>query len=284
MKRIQNEKSLQINEKTLVVGVENENDIYFARAFDHKGMELDNQISFKNSVVGFKEFTSWIGEKKAEHRKQHVIAGIEPKDHYWSNFAQYIEDHGIKCVLVNPTHLKQIRKLEKGNAAGNDPKTVAMLVKEGRFIQSYIPEGLYSELRTAMETRSQIVSQLNLIRNRIRHWINVYFPEFSIVYRDWECKAALVLLKESLTPKKILEVGVEGIIERWRMNKIRTISRKRATALVEMARISIGVRDGLIAGENDLAILLEDYETKIRQYNGTMNLIRQLTRNADNRG
>lgn len=78
-----------------------------------------------------------------------------------------------------------------------------MLVKEGRYMAPYIPEGVYSELRTGMETRSQIIKQLIVIRNRMNRWLSRYFPEFNKVFDDWEGKAALIVLREFPFPAKI---------------------------------------------------------------------------------
>ncbi len=99
-------------------------------------------------------------------------------------------------------------------------------------MEPYIPEGIYSELRTAMETRWQIVKQLNRIRNRVKRWISIYFPEFNQVFADWEGKAALIVLQDFPTPVRILEKGVEGM-GRWKQDKLRGIGRKRAMCLIE---------------------------------------------------
>lgn len=122
----------------------------------------------------------------------------------------------------------------------------------------------------------QIVKQLNAIRNRVKRWISIYFPEFNRVFGDWEGKAALIMLKEFSTPAKLIEKGIDGIIARWKQDKLRAVGRKRAIALIEAARILVGVSEGLIAAENDLAILIEDYEMRMRQYERTMLIIEQL--------
>lgn len=279
MKYSQNEKILQITEETLIVGVDIASETHFARAIDFRGFELGKVIKFSNDAEGFMQFASWAGELKLRFKKLNVIVGMEPTGHYWFNFAQYLKDHSIKLVLVNPFHVKRSKELDDNNPTKNDrkdPKTIAMLVKDGRFMVPYIPEGIYSELRTAMETRWQLVKQLNTIRNRVKRWISIYFPEFNKVFGDWEGKAALIVLKEFATPAKVLATGLEGIVGLWRKDKIRAVGRKRAVDLLEAAKKSVGVREGLVAAENDLLTLLEDYEMRMRQYERTMAIIEQL--------
>lgn len=279
MKYNQNRKILQITERTLIVGVDVASETHYARAFDYRGLEYGKVIRFNNTIEGFALFASWVNDLRTAHGKQHVMVGMEPTGHYWFNFAQYLKDQKTKLVLVNPFHVKRSKELDDNNPTKNDrkdPKTIAMLVKDGRYMEPYIPEGIYSELRTVMETRWQIVKQLNAIRNRVSRWLTIYFPEFKSVFGDWEGKAALIVLREFPTPAQVLEKGVEGIVVRWRKDKIRAVGQKRAKALVDAAKTSIGVRTGMVAAKNDLLTLLEDYDMRMKQYERTMALVEQL--------
>jgi Transposase and inactivated derivatives len=279
MKYNQNEKIMQITEETLIVGVDIASELHYARAFDFRGMELAKVISFSNDIEGFEQFSNWVKDLQLRHKKVHVMVGMEPTGHYWFNFAQHLKDHNIKLVLVNPFHVKRSKELDDNNPTKSDrkdPKTIAMLVKDGRYMIPYIPEGIYSELRVAMENRRYIVNQLNSVRNRVQRWIKIYFPEFNTVFGDWEGKAALVILREFPTPRRILDAGIEGIIARWKKDKIRAVGRKRAVALVEAATKSVGVREGSIAAQIELENLLDEYDLKIQQYERIMSLVEQL--------
>jgi transposase len=281
MKYIQNKKILQVTEKTLVVGVDIASETHYARAFDQRGIEVGKLLKFSNDAEGFGQFIAWVGSNEQKYRKNKVMVGMEPTGHYWFNIAQQLKDHSMKIVLVNPFHVKRSKELDDNNPTKNDrkdPKTIAMLVKDGRYMEPYIPEGIYSELRTAMETRWQIVKQLNRIRNRVKRWISIYFPEFNQVFADWEGKAALIVLQDFSTPVRILEKGVEGIVERWKQDKLRGIGRKRAMCLIEAARQSVGVREGLMAAENDLLNMLENYKLQIQHYERTMHMVEQLVK------
>jgi len=281
MKYTQNEKIFQVTEETLIVGVDIASEIHYARAFDHRGIEVGRLLKFSNDAEGFGQFTAWVGAIEEKCSKTRVMVGMEPTGHYWFNIAQQLKDHSMKIVLVNPFHVKRSKELDDNNPTKNDrkdPKTIAMLVKDGRYMEPYIPEGIYSELRTAMETRWQIVKQLNGIRNRMKRWLSIYFPEFNQVFGDWEGKAALIVLQDFPTPVRILEKGVEGIVGRWKQDKLRAVGRKRAMCLIEAARQSVGVREGIMAAENDMLNMLENYKLQIQQYERTMNMVEQLVK------
>ena len=256
-------------------------EIHYARAFDRRGVEIGKLLKFSNDADGFVQFTTWVRAISEISSKSKVMVGMEPTGHYWFNIAQQLKDHSMKIVLVNPFHVKRSKELDDNNPTKNDrkdPKTIAMLVKDGRYMEPYIPEGIYSELRTAMETRWQIVKQLNTIRNRVKRWLSIYFPEFNQVFGDWEGKAAMIVLLDFPTPARILEKGLDGIIGRWKQDKLRAVGKKRAVGLLEAAKTSVGVREGIRAAENDLMFLLENYEMYMQQYEKTMNLVEQLAK------
>jgi transposase len=207
------------------------------------------------------------------------MVGMEPTGHYWFTFAQHLKEHRTKIVLVNPFHVKRSKELDDNNPTKNDrkdPKTIAMLVKDGRYMEPYMPEGIYSELRNAMDTRCRLVKGLIIIRNRVKRWISIYFPEFNQVFGKWEGKAVLMTLKEFPTSARILELGLEGIVASWRRKISRAVGVKRAKRLIEAAKGSVGIRQGLRAAENDLKSLLEEYELLMGQYETTMALIEEL--------
>ncbi|HZK25534.1 MAG TPA: IS110 family transposase [Oscillospiraceae bacterium] len=281
MKYTQNKKILQVTEKTLIVGVDIASETHYARAFDYRGIEVGKLLKFSNDAEGFGQFIAWVGSIEQKQCKNKVMIGMEPTGHYWFNIAQQLKDHNLKLVLVNPFHVKRSKELDDNNPTKNDrkdPKTIAMLVKDGRYMEPYIPEGIYSELRIAMETRWQIVKQLNRIRNRMKRWLSIYFPEFNQVFANWEGKAALIVLQDFPTPTRILERGVEGIVGRWKQDKLRGIGRKRAMRLIEAAKQSVGVREGLMAAENDLLNMLENYKLQMQHYEKTMNMVEQLVK------
>ena len=81
---------------------------------------------------------------------------MEPTAHYWFNLGRFLKDEGIRLVLVNPFHVKKSKELDDNSPTKNDqkdPKTIAKLVIDGRFLVPYIPEGIYSHLRIVMDIR-----------------------------------------------------------------------------------------------------------------------------------
>ncbi|HOQ01462.1 MAG TPA: IS110 family transposase [Acetivibrio clariflavus] len=281
MKYTQNEKILQIKEITLIIGIDVSSEKHYARAFNFRGVEYGKLLIFDNNAEGFAKLKEWTGKIVGAKGFTEVILGMEPTGHYWFNLAENTMKSGMRIVLVNPHHVKKSKELDDNNPTKNDRKdlkTIAMLVKDGRYIEPYIPEGIYKELRTAMDSRWRLVKELTAVRNRISRWICIHYPEFTKIFENWERKATLLILNECPTPKKVVEKGIEGIIVIWKKHKIRAVGIKRAERLLELAKTSIGTSEGLISAENELSMLLEDYESKMRQLERTMVLIEEMAK------
>jgi len=236
-----------------------------------------NKTVFTNDLEGFEAFVKWANAVKLKSGKSSVLVGMEPTGHYWFNLAQHIKSQSMKIVLVNSFAVKRSKELDDNNPTKNDrkdPKTIAMLVKDGRYMEPYMPEGVYAELRIAMNTRWQLVKNLNSIKNQIDRWLRIYFPEFLQVFADWEGVAALVVLHEFSTPNQVIQKGTDEIVKRWKQDKIRAVGKKRAERLVEVAKISTGITEGLVAADIELKILLDD--RKMQQYQTVMELVEKL--------
>lgn len=263
MKRTQNEKISQIKIETLVVGIDIGKESHYARAFDYRGIELAKLLKFSNTAEGFELLDRWMQNTSKQHAKTEVIAGFEPTGHYWFTLGDHLNRQGHKLAIVNPFHVKRTKELDDNSPTKNDrkdPKTIAMLVKDGRYREVYIPEDIYQELREAVAERERLQGQLTAIHNRVVRWLDIRFPEFAGVFKKWTGKTAFLTLRMFPTPAKVLEAGEDKILAAWRTVVKRSVGIKRAQALVKAAVSSIGRTNGHVASEAGLQNLLAEYE------------------------
>lgn len=187
----------------------------------------------------------------------------------------------MKPVLVNPHHVKKSKELDDNNSTKNDrkdPKVIAGLVNEGRYMIPYLPDGIYAELRTASNMRFQIQSELTRIQNWISHWFNIYFPEYKTVYGKPNVISGMMVLKKAPLPEDILTLDVEGVNQIWRDAKMRAVGEKRTQALIEAAEHSVGMKEGTIAARIEIRMLLEDYESRSNHLQEVIVLIEELVK------
>lgn len=276
----QNAKIEAITEATLVIGIDVGSETHFARAFDYRGIEYTKKpFKFSNDEAGFEIFKEWILNIKEAQGKEKVVPGMEPTGHYWFNLGKYLQDHEMKPVLVNPHHVKKSKELDDNNPTKNDrkdPKVIAGLVREGRYMIPYLPDGVYADLRTASNMRFQIQAELTRIQNRINRWFNIYFPEYKTVYGKLDAKSGMMILKEAPLPEDILTLGIEGVTQIWRDAKMRAVGKTRAKTLIEAAEHSVGSKEGAVSARMEIRMLMEDYESRNARLQEVMRLIEEL--------
>lgn len=280
MNSTQNKKLEQVKSTTLVVGIDVGSETHYARAFDWRGYEYSKKaFKFSNTEHGFVELLDWIQSIKEEKNKDDIIVGMEPTGHYWFCLGVFLEDNGIKPVLVNPHHVKKSKELDDNSQSKNDrkdPKVIAGPVKDGRFTKPYIPEGIYAELRTASNLRFRVEAELTGVKNRMARWFSIYFPEYRKVYRKTDAISGLMILRVAPLPEDIMALGMDGVNRIWRKAKLRAIGMKRAASLVEAAKQSIGLKTAGEAARLELSILLEEYDAKQMRLEEIMSLIEKL--------
>ena len=198
---------------------------------------------------------------------------MEPTGHYWKAFANFLlKQAKITVVLVNPFHTKKAKELDDNSQTKSDKKdalTIARLVKDGRYFETYLPHDVYAELRVLTTTRHSMNKRKKSIINTITAVLDEYFPEFESVFKHpFKGKASMHLLKACPIPRFILELGEEGILEEIKKAVKKTVGRKKAAQLVAAAKDSIGVDYGEYAARFKIQQLMEELELIISQLEG----------------
>ena len=268
----QNTKIANITEKTLIIGIDIGSENHYARAFDWRNYEYSRQaLCFSNSEAGFQTLLAWITDLKEKTGKTEVIPGMEPTGHYWFALGKFLQDQGMRPVHVNPHHVKKSKELDDNHPSKNDrkdPKTIAALVNEGRYMYPFIPEGIYAEIRNLSNLRFEAQEELTRAKNRTARWFAIYFPEYKDVYGDLKAVGGRMILRKAPLPQDIVKLGAEGINRIWRDAKLRGAGKKRAETLYAAAEHSIGNREAPEAARLELEQLLDDidrYEERLKK-------------------
>jgi len=259
----QNYRISQVTEKTLIIGVDIAKKEHYARAFDYRGIEFGKVFKFKATSSGFEHFVGRISELKRDHKKDKVIIGIEPTGHYWFTFTQAVTRKGMLLVQVNPYHVKCSKELDDNTQNKNDrkdPKTIAFLVKDGRYCIPYMPKGKYAELRKANNLREEQLKKLVAVKNKVTRWIDIYFPEFMQVFSSWDGKTALLTLEKLGLPGEISKMSSEEILSIWREEIKRGVGIRKAEELQRASKASVGVTEGTYMAVFEINMLIREYK------------------------
>lgn len=279
MNNTQNKKITQVTDDTLIVGVDIGSKSHWARAILARGYEVSKKpFHFDNTEEGFERFVTWAYGLAAENKLKKIIIACEPTGHYWFNLYDFLKKYDVKLVLVAPQHVKHSKEMDDNTQRKDDrkdPIVIAKLVPEGRYMEPYIPEGIYAELRAAFNRRCDLSEALTRSSNRMTRWFDVYFPEYRTVFKGSDALSGYMVLKRAPLPADVLELGVKGICQIWREAKLRGAGEKRAQKLVDAATQSIGLRGGA-AIRQELWQLIEERELLDKQYSDIMALIEEI--------
>ena len=280
MNSTQNKKIEQVKETTMIVGIDVGSEKHYFRAFHWRGIELTRKsVAFSNSMEGFNSFCNSVVELMQKNELKEALVGIEPTSHYWFDLGQFMGEKNIKFVMVNPHHVHKTKELDDNSPSKNDrkdPRVIAGLVRGGWYFYSYMPTGVYAELRNASNRRFVLVEEQTRAKNRLQKWIAVYFPEYKGIYTHIDAKGGLLVLKQAPTPEEIVRLGVEGIIKIWKDAKLRGNGRKKAMLILNAAMKSIGLKAGLTEARMEIQDLIEDYELQPKRLERANDLIKEL--------
>lgn len=260
-----NKKLEAITFETLIVGVDIAKHNQWARFVDCRGIEHNKALKFENNRNGFNAILTRIYEICKQEDFNKVIVGMEPTGHYWKAFANFLlKQAKITVVLVNPYHTKKAKELDDNSQTKSDKKdalTIARLVKDGRYFETYLPHDVYAELRGLTTTRHSMNKRKKSIINTITAVLDEYFPEYGTVFKQpFKGKASMHLLKVCPIPKFILELGEDGVLDEIKKAVKKTVGRKKAAQLIEAAKDSIGVDYGEKAARFKIQQLMEELE------------------------
>ena len=279
MNNTQNKKITQVTDDTLIVGVDIGSERHWARAILARGYEVSKKpFQFDNTEEGFERFVTWAYGLEAENKLKKIVIACEPTGHYWFNLYDFLKKYDVKLVLVAPQHVKHSKEMDDNTQRKDDrkdPIVIAKLVPEGRYMEPYIPEGIYAELRAAFNRRCDLSEALPRNSNRMTRWFDVYFPEYRTVFKGSDALSGNMVLKRAPLPADILELGVKGICQIWREAKLRGAGEKRAQKLVDAATQSIGLKGGP-AVRQELWQLIEERELLDKQHSDIMALIEEI--------
>ncbi|WP_235561106.1 hypothetical protein [Bacillus sp. FJAT-28004] len=110
-----------------------------------------------------------------------------------------------------------------------------------------------------MSDREFWVSNSVRLQNRIIRWLDIRFPEYPSVFKDWICKRSLATLKIFPCPRDLETYTVQDIINAWRIH----MQRAGGIAGIEKAaqlKRSVGDQTALEEAKADLKRLIEEYE------------------------
>ncbi|WP_088104142.1 IS110 family transposase [Halalkalibacter urbisdiaboli] len=264
----QNQLIERISDKHLVVGVDIAQQTHVARAVNYRGIVVGDPLPFENDEDGFARLLDWIIQLKNTKGLDTEIVGMEPTGHYWLNLSEWLYEQDIDVVTVNPHLVKKNKENRDNTQSKSDKKdalVIADMVKNGYYSFIRPTTEAFEKLRVLMSNRDTVVKRFVSAANQINRWVDIIFPELRQVFKDVKGKGALATLRLFPTPKELRSMEAIDIVNEWRTVMKRQPGIKKAQALIQLAKNSVGNDKAHDAYKLHLKQLLEEFDLATTQ-------------------
>ena len=280
MERLRAKKATTIKESTLIVAVD------IGMLSNHGCCTTADGRStktfmFDNTREGLDKLWSMVLASKSRFQCNEVIVGYESTGPYGEPLMYYLKQKPVKIVQVNPLHTKRMSEINDNSPLKTDrkdPRVIADVIRIGHALSVVVPEGDAAYLRRINNARERHIKERTALINQLRQFVFLIFPEFTRVIKTIYCKTALYILKKYTTPARIGQVQEEKLGEEIRKQSMGQLGIEHATALINFAKTTIGIQEGmggLIIDIQHVLIQLEMVERLIAELEHEMEVTLQ---------
>ena len=256
------EKRQRIGNNTLVIGMDIGKEFNAGCLMDKEGRVLGKYPRIYNSRKGFDYFRAVVNEAMREHGLNDVLIGMEPTGHYWRKIAFFAQGMGYEVRFVRTTALKHQREIDESSPAKTDMRdafTIANIVREGKYIDTVIEDGVFRQLRTLSHARERIIRHTTGSIHLLKAVLDDYFPELAGIFPYMKSRGLWSLLKAYPFPEDVLRAGLPVITSLLAKSmRRRTWAHERAERVCRAAEESVGLKAVSRADRVKLAVCLEE--------------------------
>jgi transposase len=233
----------KITKATLVVGLDIGSEFNAMALMDKPGEVIGRYPKVYNSRKGFEYFKMAVEQTKKRYGFKKVLIGFEPTGHYWRKIAYYAKGCGYEVRFIRTTAVKSQRELDESSPAKTDIRdaiTIANIVREGKYIDTVIEDGVLRQLRMLAHVREKMQRYNVGCKHRLAAVLDDYFPELKDIFWSMKAKGLWAVLEECPLPEDVLKKSVEEIAE-----IIGKGSRRKGEAIKKAQKIYGGAKESI---------------------------------------
>jgi transposase len=222
---------------------------------------------FDNTKEGFDKFWCMTILSKKRFGCDEVLVGYESTGPYAEPLVHYLTGKQVKIVQVNPMHTKKMKEVNDNSPLktdDKDPRVIADIMRLGRALSIVVPQGDAAYLRRLNNARERHVGEQTALLNQLQQLVFLIFPEFKTVFKDIKRKTAQYILKRYTTPDRIGTLSKEALGEEMRKRSMGKFRVKDAESLIDLARETVGIKEGLSGILLDIKHILMQLEAEGR--------------------
>lgn len=222
---------------------------------------------FDNTKEGFEKFWYMTIASKNRFGCDEVLVGYESTGPYAEPLVHYLANKQVNIVQVNPMHTKKMKEVNDNSPLktdDKDPRVIADIIRLGRALTIVVPEGDAACLRRLNNARERHVGEQTAFLNQLQQLVFLIFPEFKTVLKNMKGKTAQHILKRYTIPERIGTLSKEALGEEMRKRSMGKFGIKDAESLIGLARVTVGIKEGLAGIFMDIRHILMQLEAEVR--------------------
>ena len=222
---------------------------------------------FENTKEGFEKFWCMTMASKNRFGCEEVVVGYESTGPYAEPLVHYLANKQVRIVQVNPMHTKKMKEVNDNSPLktdDKDPRVIADIIRLGRALTIVVPEGDAAYLRRLNNARERHVGEQTALLNRLQQLVFLIFPEFKTVLKHMKGKTAQHILMRYTTPERIGTLSKEALGEEMRKRSMGKFGIRDAESLIDLARETVGIKEGLAGIVMDIRHILMQLEAEVR--------------------
>ena len=266
MERLREKRVRAVKEGTLIATVDIgvSNNTGYCTTLDGRSTR---PFRFDNTKEGSDKFWCMTILSKKRFGCDEVLVGYESTGPYAEPLVHYLTGKQVKIVQVNPMHTKKMKEVNDNSPLktdDKDPRVIADIMRLGRALTIVVPQGDAAYLRRLNNARERHVGEQTALLNQLQQLVFLIFPEFKTVFKDIKRKTAQYILKRYTTPDRIGTLSKEALGEEMRKRSMGKFSVKDAESLIDLARETVGIKEGLSGILLDIKHILMQLEAEGR--------------------
>lgn len=171
-------------------------------------------MQFRNCESGFERCVARL-EGVAEGPEDVTVA-MEATGHYWMACFSYLAAAGYTVVVINPVHVRAVRKLKSLSGVKND-RIDSLLIAETLRMGEYDPTRLATDevqsLKALTRYRQGLAEQIAHTKTKVICLVDSYFPEYASLFSDMFGAASAALMSKSPIPAEIARMKTPAFVK-----------------------------------------------------------------------
>lgn len=237
---------------TVYVGIDIAKEFHFASIMNHDGVP-SKPFAFENNARGFHALLSAC----SSYSKEELVFGFESTAHYQDNLTFFLNNLGLKIMLINPLQVSALRKSTIRNTKTDRVDAHLICLALCHFHEHTTARVSVSsnELYQLCMTRHDLVSKRSAAKIQLVAHMDRIFPELAHFFKgNLHLNTSYKLIEIYPLPSQIEKTRIDVLTKLLYHSSHGKYSREKAQELKCLASMSVGIPSDIFAFKAQLLV------------------------------